>query len=418
MATGGIAEVFCKDLLTDPSSRDVSDVRHELVAVASSSSTSRATSFINGLDGADKAKSYGSYAELVSDPDVDIVYVATPHSHHFQNVMLALRAGKNVLCEKALTVNGSQARVLVETARARNLFFMEAVWTRFFPLSIKIREMISAGEIGTVYRTIGKLPPFPLLSRSQSLPDVSILETAGSQDGTVAVADSHRLVNKDLAGGALLDVGVYALTWVFQSLYHVQPEGKEEAGKELPVVMAASNQYRTGVDESTTVICRFPRHRSMGIATSSILVGTKADGEPTTPAVRIQGSKGEIQVMYPAFRPTVYKVIRTTKQQPQIQEQLQQQQKQQQQQGTVEVVECPIPRDPKRNWGHGFFWEADECARCIRDGKTESQGLPWSESIAIMDTMESALKQAGISYPDLITTDVFDEQSPLNTGRR
>ncbi|RCI17448.1 hypothetical protein L249_2424 [Ophiocordyceps polyrhachis-furcata BCC 54312] len=370
--------IFCKDLLTDPSSRDVSDVRHELVAVASSTSTSRATSFINGLDGADKAKPYGSYAELVSDPDVDMVYVATPHSHHFQNVMLALRAGKNVLCEKALTVNGSQARLLVETARARNLFFMEAVWTRFFPLT-----------------------------------DVSILDTAESQDGTLAVADSHRLVNKDLAGGALLDVGVYALTWVFQTLYHVQPE-EEDAGKELPVVMAASNQYRTGVDESTTVICRFPRHRSMGIATSSILVGTKADGEPSTPAIRIQGSKGEIQVMYPAFRPTVYKVIRTAKQQQPQQSQIQQPQ----QQGTVEMVECPIPRDPKRNWGHGFFWEADECARCIRDGKTQSQGLPWSESIAIMDTMESALKQAGISYPELITTDVFDEQSPLNTGRR
>ncbi|RDA94799.1 hypothetical protein CP533_4269 [Ophiocordyceps camponoti-saundersi (nom. inval.)] len=394
MATGGIAEVFCKDLLTDPSSRDVSDVRHELVAVASSTSVDRAASFINGINGADKAKAYGSYAELVADPKVRIVYVATPHSHHFQNVMLALRAGKNVLCEKALTVNASQARLLVETARARNLFFMEAVWTRFFPLSIKIREMISSGEIGTVYRTIGKPPPPPT--------DVSILETSDGQDGTLGVNDSHRLVNKDLAGGALLDVGVYALTWVFQTLYHVQPV--EEAHKELPVVTAASNQYRTGVDESTTVICRFPRHRSMGIATSSILVGTKADGESSTPAVRIQGSKGEIQVMYPAFRPTVYKVIRTAKQS--------------QTQGAVEVVECPIPRDPKRDWGHGFFWEADECARCIRDGRLQSDTLPWSESIAIMETMESALKQAGISYPELITTDVFDEQSPLNTGRR
>ncbi|PFH58410.1 hypothetical protein XA68_13707 [Ophiocordyceps unilateralis] len=384
MATGGIAEVFCKDLLTDPASRDVDDVRHDIVAVASSSSTDRAAEFVGGIGGAATTTLYGSYAELVSDQNVDIVYVATPHSHHFQNVMLALRAGKHVLCEKALTVNGSQARVLVETAKARNLFFMEAVWTRFFPLSIKIREMIAAGEIGTVYRTIA---------------DVSMMETGDNEDGTLSVADSHRLVNKDLAGGALLDVGVYALTWVFQTLYHVQPE--EEALKEAPVVLAAANQYRTGVDETTSIICRFPEHRSMGIATSSILVGTKADGDSSTPAVRIQGSKGEIQVMYPAFRPTVYRVVKTGKEK-----------------GTVEVVECPIPRDPKRDWGHGFFWEADECARCIRDGKCQSATLPWSESIAIMETMESALRQGGISYPDLITTDVFDSQSPLNTGRR
>lgn len=107
MATGGIAEVFCKDLLTDPTCRDVHDVRHEIVAVSSSSSVAKAAALTSKLDGAAAAKSYGSYAELVADPRVDIVYVATPHSHHFQNAMLAIEAGKNVLCEKALTVNAS-----------------------------------------------------------------------------------------------------------------------------------------------------------------------------------------------------------------------------------------------------------------------------------------------------------------------
>ena len=148
--------VFCKDLLTDPTSREVHDVRHEIVAVSSSSSVDRAASFIKKIDGPASAKTYGSYAELVADANVDIIYVATPHSHHFQNAMLALQAGKNVLCEKALTVTASQAKKLVEVARAKNLFFMEAVWTRYFPLSIKIRELITSGEIGTVYRTIGE----------------------------------------------------------------------------------------------------------------------------------------------------------------------------------------------------------------------------------------------------------------------
>lgn len=131
-------------------------MRHEIVAVASSSDSKKAAEFLKRIDGAFDAKTYGSYPELVVDPNVDIIYVATPHSHHFQNTMLALEAGKHVLCEKAFTVNAAQAKKLVATAKAKNLFLMEAVWTRYFPLSIKIRELITAGEIGTVYRTIGE----------------------------------------------------------------------------------------------------------------------------------------------------------------------------------------------------------------------------------------------------------------------
>ncbi|KAH7273879.1 hypothetical protein B0J15DRAFT_384699 [Fusarium solani] len=380
LATGGIAEHFCKDLLTDPAVRDVTDVRHEIVAVASSSSASRAGDFIKRIDGPSSAALYGSYAELVADPNVDIIYVATPHSHHFQNAMLAIQAGKNVLCEKALTVTASQTKKLVEAAKAKNVFFMEAVWTRYFPLSIKVRELIQSGAIGTVYRTFA---------------DLSFGKDIGN--GKVDFDDSHRMVNPDLAGGALLDLGIYSLTWVFQSLYHVQPEAEKEA----PNVVAAINKYHTGADETTSIICQFPKHKTMGIATTSLRVGTDLDGKYTGgPAIRIQGTKGEIQVTGPAYRPTEYKVIKTDGN------------------GKIEVVHCPIPQDPKRdNWGHGMFWEADECARCLRDGKKESPSIPWSESIVIMETMESALKQGGVTYPELISTDVFDANSPLNKGR-
>jgi predicted dehydrogenase len=157
MATGWIAETFCKDLLTNPSSRDVSDVAHEIVAVSSSTSAQKAVDFISKVKAPSSAKAYGSYHELVSDPSVDIVYVATPHSHHFQNTMLALEAGKHVLCEKAFTVTTAQVKKLVEVARAKKLFLMEAVWTRYFPLSIKVRELVSSGAIGTVYRATGWL---------------------------------------------------------------------------------------------------------------------------------------------------------------------------------------------------------------------------------------------------------------------
>ncbi|KAK0639307.1 hypothetical protein B0T16DRAFT_241118 [Cercophora newfieldiana] len=380
MATGWIAEMFSKDLLTNPAARDVHDVRHEIVAVASSSAKERAAEFITKIDGPSTAKTYGSYHELVADPDVDIVYVATPHSHHFQNAMLALDAGKNVLCEKALTVNAAQARKLVDKAREKNVFFMEAVWTRYFPISIKVRELVASGAIGNVYRAVADL------SFGNDAPE-----------GKVTFKDSHRMVNIDLAGGALLDLGIYSLTWVFQALYHVQPE----EGKEAPKVVAAINKYHTGADETTSIIVQFPKHKSQGIALTSLRVGTDVDGHNSGgPAIRIQGSGGEIQVMGPAYRPLQYKVIKKDGG------------------GKVEVVDCPIPKDPARDWGHGMFWEADECARCLRDGKKESATLPWSESIMIMEVMEEALKQGGVEYPELISTDVFDAQSPLNTGKR
>jgi predicted dehydrogenase len=156
---------FVKDLLTDPTSRDVDDVRHAVVAVASSSSKDKADEFLVKTNAQGNIKTYGSYAELVADPNCDIIYVATPHSHHFQNVMLCLEAGKHVLCEKAFTVNAAQAKKLVETAGAKKLFLMEAVWTRYFPLSIKIRELVKSGAIGPVYRVIGTALGYPPCQR-------------------------------------------------------------------------------------------------------------------------------------------------------------------------------------------------------------------------------------------------------------
>ncbi|KAI0882497.1 NAD(P)-binding protein [Annulohypoxylon maeteangense] len=378
MATGGIAQTFTKDLLTNPASRDVHDVAHKVVAVASSSSKASAESFLEKVKAPAGTKAYGSYAELVNDPDVDIVYVATPHSHHFQNAMLALQAGKNVLCEKALTVNAAQARKLVETAKAKNLFFMEAVWTRYFPLSIKLRELVSSGLIGPVYR-------------------VTADNSFGNDgpNGSLTFPNEHRMVNPDLAGGALLDLGIYSLTWLFQFLYHIQPEAEKEA----PRTLAAINKYSTGADETTNIILQFPKHKSMGIAMTTLRVPTDTDGHNSGgPAIKIQGPKGEIQVMGPAYRPLQYRIVKSDAN------------------GKVEVVDCPIPKDTERQFGHGMFWEADECARCLRDGKKESATLPWSESIVIMEVMEEALKQGDIKYPELITTDVFDPKSPLNTG--
>lgn len=315
----------------------------------------------------------------MDDPIVDIVYIATPHSHHFQNAMLALTAGKHVLCEKALCVTAAQARCLVRTAKERKLFFMEGVWTRFSPLSRRICELVSGGEIGTVYR----------VSSDLSRVNGDVDDVTGKR---LDYEDGHRMVNPELAGGVLLGLGVYALTWVFQILYHLQ----SEAEKEAPAVQ----KYHTGIDESVAMLLSFPRHGTVGVATASLRVATDP-GETGNPAVRIQGSKGEIQVAHPAYNPALFKIIKQHGNGG----------------GSVEeVVECPQPQDGERRWGNGTFWEADESARCIRDGRLESDIMPWAESALVMDTMDEVLRGAGIVYPEVISSCEFDPLSPLNTG--
>ena len=166
--------MFTKDLLVDPATRGVYDVQHIVQAAGSSSSLDKAKKFLSDVRAPDSA-AYGSYGELVADPNVDIIYIATPHSHHFANALSALNAGKHVVCEKPFTVNAEQTKILVKLAREKKLFLMEAVWTRFFPLSIAVREYVKRGQIGTVKRVIA---------------DLSLPQTPDTH-----FADSHRMVS-------------------------------------------------------------------------------------------------------------------------------------------------------------------------------------------------------------------------------
>lgn len=192
LATGGIAEHFTKDLLIEPSTRNVIDVQHHVAAVASSTSATKAQDFVKKVGGSADTKCYGSYTELVNDPDVKIIYIATPHSHHYENALQCLNAGKSILCEKPFTANAKQTKHLVSIAREKKLFAMEAVWTRCFPLAIELQRLLFEeqiiGRIRRVHTDFGM--PF-------DLDDVK-----------------HRLLNPDLAGGALLDLGIYNLTWI------------------------------------------------------------------------------------------------------------------------------------------------------------------------------------------------------------
>ncbi|KAF2182838.1 NAD(P)-binding protein [Zopfia rhizophila CBS 207.26] len=293
------------------------------------------------------AKAYGSYKELVADPNIDIIYVATPHSHHYQNARLCLEAGKHVLCEKAFTVNAEQAKILINIAREKTLFLMEAVWTRFFPIAKEVREVVKSGKIGEVKRVFA---------------DLSFSNDVENEFGT-----SHRMVNLDLAGGALLDLGIYSLTWLFQILYHIVPESQRGP----PIVASAITKYvATGCDEMTSIILTFPPNGAHGIATTNIRVSH--DPNPTHPSpapIRIQASD----------------VKRRTP-------------------GNFEyqTITHEIP-----GGGHGMFWEADECGRCIRDGKLESEGMGWEESVAIMRVMDEVRRQGDLKYPECLESVEF-----------
>jgi predicted dehydrogenase len=288
--------------LIDPSTRNVGDVKHVVAAVASSSSIASAEKFVADIVAPKQSttcKAYGSYEELVADPDVDIVYIGTPHSHHYQNAMLALSHGKPVLCEKALTVNAAQAKKLYETARAKNLFFMEAVWTRFFPLSVAVRKHIVDGDLGEVVRVSSDLSIGVVPEEAFDL--------------------KHRMVNLDLAGGCLLDLGIYSLTWVFQTLYHTLKNPEESRPKVVGAAM--TSEPRTGADESTLMLLEFPRSTPSGktkahaVATTAMRVSDDPareagkGSEVEVPAVRVQGEKGEIQVWGPIYRPTRYRLV-------------------------------------------------------------------------------------------------------------
>ncbi|KZT67906.1 oxidoreductase domain-containing protein [Daedalea quercina L-15889] len=383
LATGGIALTFSKDILLDPQTRGVTSIKHTVVAAASSSGTARATQFLKEIGAPSTAKAYGSYEELVKDPDVDIVYVSTPHSHHYQNTMLVLEAGKNAFVEKAFTVNAAQAKKLTEKAKEKNLFLMEAVWTRYFPLSYYVRDVIASGKLGDIQLVTADNGL--CLDPEQTMPD-----------------GKHRMVNPDLAGGALLDSGIYALTWLFQTVYTTLPRAERKA----PSVTSALKIYQpTGAaDELASMLLVFPRANNKdvhAIATTSIRYSSDPLGDLSAgPACRVHGDKGEIQIFPPLYRPTKTRLILRD--------------------GTVEDKEWPQPGPGKGSgWfngfggiqpegeGQGMFWEADEAAYALVEGRKESPLLSWEESVLIMEVMDQVRQHGGLRYPEKIETTDF-----------
>jgi len=286
----------------------------------------------------DKAEAFGQefdvplrfdrYGDLVDSSDVDVVYIATPHSSHAHDATLALRAGKPVLCEKPLTVNAREAEALIAEARKRGLFLMEAMWTRFVPAAAELRKWITAGSIGEiryVNATIGW--------------------------GHKYEANS-RLFDPTLAGGALLDIGVYPVS--FFSMLLGAPSGVSG------VMQAAPN----GVDMQCT--------GSLIYANGALATFAASLSSDLPCDVMIVGSEGRIRVHPPFF--ASHALTRGSAE------------------GKDEIAQLP-------HMGNGYPHEAIEVMECLRSGKLESDIMPLDESLAIMKTMDTLREPWGLRYP-------------------
>ena len=178
-------------------------------------------------------KAYGSYADLVADKKVDLIYVATPHSEHYENVKMCLEAGKPVLCEKAFTLNAAQAEELVRIAVEHKVFLAEAMWTRYMPMLTTIREVIGSGIIGepkTLTANLGYM-----------------------------ISDKERLTNRALGGGALLDVGVYTINFALMIFGH-----------NISKIASCCTFTETGVDEQNAICLQYYDGKAANLNSSMV----------------------------------------------------------------------------------------------------------------------------------------------------
>ncbi|KAK4052799.1 hypothetical protein OIV83_002086 [Microbotryomycetes sp. JL201] len=368
IATGMISKSFVGDLLIDPATRDVHRFKHVVQAVASRSKDS-AQEFIAQHVTPKQASpptAYGSYQELFDDKQIDAVYIGTPHNLHYGNVNAALSSGKHVLVEKPFTVTAQQAQALVDLARSKKLFLMEAVWTRFQPFSYKLQQLIADGEIGKVKSAHAEL--------------------ASNFETTARKNPEHRLVNPDLAGGALLDLGPYPWTQLMLSLFPASEASPEPLA--LPKITSSMTKTSSGVDATTTAVLEFT-NQTDGTALTGTMTASQTYQSAPARVLVVNGTKGYIEVNWPTFRPSSLKVVAWKSQQDYDSF------------FKPEPVKTETFDYTKRPGGiFGMAWEADEVAQCVLDGKTESDRMPLRETILMAQVFDEIRRQSQLRYPE------------------
>jgi predicted dehydrogenase len=273
------------------------------------------------------SRPYGSYEELVADPGVDAVYVATPHSEHRDHALLALDAGKPVLVEKSFAADAGQAAEVFERARQKDLFAMEAMWSRQLPHYARLRQLVASGELGE--------PRLAVAVHAQALD----LDPAG------------RMMNPALAGGALLDLGVYPLS-LFHMLFGV-PDS----------ITATGQLTATGVDRAETVVLDWG-----GSVTATAVHDFDA---AALSSLMVVGTEGRVDV--PDWFYTPQDLVLTPRG------------------GSARVLGTKVEG--------GFQYEAAEAARRIVAGESESPLMTWRDTLDVMATMDEVRRQVGVVFP-------------------
>ena len=272
-------------------------------------------------------KAYGSYEELVADEEVELIYLATPHSEHYENARLCILHGKPVLCEKSFTANAGQARELFALAEAERVFITEAIWVRYMPMLEQIRRELASGSIGEV----------TMLTANLGYP----------------ISQVPRMRRPDLAGGALLDVGVYPLNFALMMF-----------GNRVKDISGVCTYTDTGVDEQNSFTLTFEDGKVAQL-NSSMLCRSDRRG-------MIYGTNGYIQIdnINNFEGLTVYDADGRAQKRMERPEQI-----------------------------SGYEYEVEACIRALAEGKLACEEMPHEESIRVMELMDSLRKQWGIRYP-------------------
>ena len=315
LGPGGIARAFAKDLqLLDG---------HEVAAVGSRT-LSNAQEFAKSFGGT----AYGSYEELVADPTVDAIYVATPHPSHKENVISALNAGKPVLCEKPFAVNAHEAREMVLAAEKNGVALMEAMWARFLPHYAHVREIIASGVLG------------------------QILTVQADHGQRLADRNIPRLIEPSLAGGALLDLGIYPVSFAHMILGNPSR------------ITASAVLTEKGVDAQTSMIFDYGDGAQAILTTSMI--------EQTPCRAVVAGVNGWLEIDRTFYNPTSMRVV---------------------------LFDGSVTQYPHTYTGHGLREQAEAFKKLVQSGKNQSEILTWKDTVDIMGTLDAVRSQIGLRYP-------------------
>lgn len=315
LGTGGIAQAFAKDL---------NHLKGHRIGGVGSRSSENAEVFAKKF----ATKPFSNYESLVTDAEVDAIYVATPHPMHKENVILALNSKKAVLCEKPFSVNAKQAQEMVECARNNGVALMEAMWSRFLPHYAQIREIVTSGILGQILTVHA--------DHGQRLADQNI----------------PRLIEPNLAGGALLDLGIYPVSFAHMILGN--PTN----------ITARAVLTEKGVDAQCSMIFDYAS------GAQSILNTTMIQQTPCRAIV--SGLNGWLEIDRVFYTPTNMR---------------------------VKLFNGNLIEYPNSYSGHGLREQAQHFKEIVQSGKQESELLGWADSVDIMKTLDQVRSQIGLSYP-------------------